>query len=130
MATPGAELDFDIVSDDVIAYSSKFQVEEVVEEEGRHFCVKRALAKLRVKADWRVPVERNAYEAAWLKDAARLAPGSAPRILAEDPGETTDLAAIHRDVMAELAAAWERYAEEVGVTPPGPRRGAAAPTTD
>ncbi len=58
----------------------------LVEEEGRRFCVKRALAKLRVKADWRAPIERNAYEAAWLKDAARLAPGSAPRILAEDPG--------------------------------------------
>jgi len=26
-------------------------------------CVKRALAKLRVDADWRAPVERNIYEA-------------------------------------------------------------------
>ena len=58
----------------------------LVEEGERRFCVKRALAKLRVKADWRVPVERNAYEAEWLNGAARLAPGSAPRILAEDPG--------------------------------------------
>ena len=49
--------------------------------------------------------------------------------LADDPGETTDLAAVNPDVMAELAAAWERHAEEVGVTPPGPRRGAGpAPT--
>jgi arylsulfatase len=49
--------------------------------------------------------------------------------LAEDPGETTDLAAVHPDVMSELAAAWERHAEEVGVTPPGPPPGAApAPT--
>jgi arylsulfatase A-like enzyme len=39
--------------------------------------------------------------------------------LAEDPGETTDLAAIHPDVMSELAAAWQRHADEVGVTPPG-----------
>src|SRR5690606_25842022 len=38
--------------------------------------------------------------------------------LAEDPGETTDLAAEYPDVMAELAAAWERYADEVGVVPP------------
>ncbi len=58
----------------------------MVEGDARRFCVKRALAKLRVKADWRAPVERNAYEAAWLKGAAALAPGSAPRILAEDPG--------------------------------------------
>jgi len=38
--------------------------------------------------------------------------------LAEDPGETTDLAAEYPDVMVELAAAWERYADEVGVVPP------------
>ena len=29
-------------------------------------CVKRALAKLKVAADWRAPVERNAYEADWI----------------------------------------------------------------
>ena len=45
--------------------------------------------------------------------------------LAEDPGETTDLAADHPEVMTELAAAWERHAEEVGFTPPGPPPGAA-----
>jgi aminoglycoside phosphotransferase (APT) family kinase protein len=48
------------------------------------FCVKQALPRLRVAADWRVPVERNAYEAAWLKAAARLVPGAAPRVIAED----------------------------------------------
>ena len=47
-------------------------------------CVKRALAKLKVAADWRAPVERNLYEAAWLRDAARLVPGSAPEILGQD----------------------------------------------
>ena len=32
-------------------------------------CIKRALAKLKVEADWQVPVERNAYEVcvAWFK---------------------------------------------------------------
>jgi aminoglycoside phosphotransferase (APT) family kinase protein len=32
-------------------------------------CVKRALAKLRVAADWRAPVERSHYEVEWLKTA-------------------------------------------------------------
>lgn len=44
--------------------------------------------------------------------------------LAKDPGETTDVAADHPDVLAELAAAYERYAEEVGVVPPARRPGA------
>ena len=47
-------------------------------------CVKRALAKLRVAQDWRVPVERNRYEAAWYETAAGIVPGSAPRVLARD----------------------------------------------
>jgi arylsulfatase len=41
--------------------------------------------------------------------------------LAEDPGETTDLAALHPDVMSELAAAWEQHAAQVGVASPPPR---------
>jgi aminoglycoside phosphotransferase (APT) family kinase protein len=48
-------------------------------------CVKQALAKLRVCQDWRAPVERNAYEAAWLETAGRIVPGAAPRVLARDP---------------------------------------------
>jgi aminoglycoside phosphotransferase (APT) family kinase protein len=47
-------------------------------------CVKRALAKLKVAADWRAPVERNAFEAAWIETANRLAPSSAPRIFGHD----------------------------------------------
>jgi len=47
-------------------------------------CVKRALAKLRVAADWRAPVERNEYEAAWIRRAAAAAPGSVPRLLGQD----------------------------------------------
>jgi aminoglycoside phosphotransferase (APT) family kinase protein len=47
-------------------------------------CVKRALPKLKVVADWRAPVERNAYEVAWMEAAGRLVPGSAPRILGHD----------------------------------------------
>jgi len=47
-------------------------------------CVKRARARLRVAQDWRAPVERNAYEAAWLEWAARIVPGAAPAVLARD----------------------------------------------
>ena len=47
-------------------------------------CVKRALAKLKVKADWFAPVERNAYEVAWMQTANAMQPGIAPTILAHD----------------------------------------------
>ncbi|NNG05800.1 MAG: phosphotransferase [Inquilinus sp.] len=50
----------------------------------RSFCVKRALPKLRVAADWRAPVERNLYEARWMRWARRAVPGSAPELLAQD----------------------------------------------
>jgi aminoglycoside phosphotransferase (APT) family kinase protein len=47
-------------------------------------CVKRALAKLRVAADWQAPVERNRYEAAWMRRANEAVPGSAPALLGQD----------------------------------------------
>ena len=47
-------------------------------------CVKRALARLKVKADWRAPVERSGYEAAWMQLAASIVPGAAPAVLFED----------------------------------------------
>jgi tRNA A-37 threonylcarbamoyl transferase component Bud32 len=43
-------------------------------------CVKRALAKLRVAADWHAPVERNIFEARWMRHAS----GFAPRLLGQD----------------------------------------------
>jgi aminoglycoside phosphotransferase (APT) family kinase protein len=49
-------------------------------------CAKRALAKLRVAADWRAPIERNQYEARWMAVAQQAAPGSAPRVLGQHPG--------------------------------------------
>jgi aminoglycoside phosphotransferase (APT) family kinase protein len=55
-----------------------------VDEDGRSFCVKQALARLKVAADWRVPVERNAYEARWLRAVAQAVPGAAPRVIGED----------------------------------------------
>jgi len=52
--------------------------------EGRSFCVKRALAKLKVAADWRAPVERNHSEAEWIRVASELVPDAVPRLIAED----------------------------------------------
>lgn len=46
---------------------------------------KQALAKLRVAGDWRAPLERTAYEAAWMRHAAAAAPGSTPRVIAATP---------------------------------------------
>ena len=46
-------------------------------------CVKRALAKLRVAADWHAPIERNVYEARWLQVANAAVPGAAPAVLGQ-----------------------------------------------
>ena len=51
---------------------------------GRSICVKRALPKLKVQADWHAPVDRNAYEWAWLNFAARAVPDNVPHPLAQD----------------------------------------------
>lgn len=51
---------------------------------GGPVCVKRALAKLRVTADWRAPVERNLYEARWMRRANAAVPGAAPALLGQD----------------------------------------------
>lgn len=55
-----------------------------VELPGRAICVKRALARLKVAADWRAPVSRNAFEWAWLRFAATVAPDAVPAPLAHD----------------------------------------------
>src|SRR5690348_18070621 len=52
-------------------------------------CVKRALAKLRVAADWQAPVERNRYEARWMRRANAAVPGAAPRLLGLDEASGT-----------------------------------------
>jgi 5-methylthioribose kinase len=51
---------------------------------GRAFCVKRALARLRVAAEWRAPVERAATEVAWFRLVAGVDPKLVPHVLAED----------------------------------------------
>ena len=48
-------------------------------------CAKRALAKLRVAADWRAPIERNRYEARWMRVANEASPECAPHVLGQHP---------------------------------------------
>ena len=48
------------------------------------FCVKRALPKLKVRDDWRAPVERNSYEVAWIEAAAAIVPDAVPKVLGRD----------------------------------------------
>jgi aminoglycoside phosphotransferase (APT) family kinase protein len=47
-------------------------------------CVKRALGKLRVSADWQAPVERNLYEARWMRVAGQAVPHATPALLGQD----------------------------------------------
>jgi aminoglycoside phosphotransferase (APT) family kinase protein len=48
-------------------------------------CAKRALPKLRVAADWRAPIERNLYEARWMRVANQALAGCAPQVLGQHP---------------------------------------------
>jgi aminoglycoside phosphotransferase (APT) family kinase protein len=50
----------------------------------RTLCVKRALPRLKVAADWRVPVERSRFEAAWMRIAASVDRGGVPELLGFD----------------------------------------------
>jgi aminoglycoside phosphotransferase (APT) family kinase protein len=52
--------------------------------DGSQYCAKRALQKLKVAADWQVPLERNHYEVAWLRRAGAIVPGAAPKVIGED----------------------------------------------
>ncbi len=47
-------------------------------------CIKRALARLKVQADWQAPVERNRWEVEWMRTVARVAPAAVPQVLGED----------------------------------------------
>lgn len=46
----------------------------------RAFCVKRALDRLKVAAEWHAPVERSLFEVRWYGIAGRVASGSAPAV--------------------------------------------------
>jgi aminoglycoside phosphotransferase (APT) family kinase protein len=51
---------------------------------GAIVCIKRALPKLKVEADWHAPIERNGYEAEWMRVAGSVVPAAVPAILGED----------------------------------------------
>jgi len=50
----------------------------------RVFCVKRALAQLKVAAEWKAPVGRNATEWAYMEVVTRISPRAVPRLIAQD----------------------------------------------
>ena len=80
-------------------------------------CAKRALARLRVAADWQAPITRNRYEARWYEVAAAAVPGSAPAVLGQHkalgvlamswlpPGEHRLWKELLRDGQADAAVA-------------------------
>ncbi len=53
----------------------------------RTFCVKRALPKLKVAADWQAPVDRNRFEVAWYRIAHGIVPEAVPEILYHDESQ-------------------------------------------
>ncbi len=66
-----------------------------VEALGVVVCVKRALAKLRVAADWRAPVERSHFEVEWLKVAGELVGDRVPHVLFEDRAQNVFVMAFY-----------------------------------
>jgi fructosamine-3-kinase len=59
---------------------------------GGPICIKRALPKLRVSAEWRAPVRRNLFEARWMRIASQAVPHATPTLLGQD--EATGLLAM------------------------------------
>ena len=55
-----------------------------VDLESGPICIKRALPKLKVQADWKAPVERNQYEIEWMRVVAGIDPQTVPKMLGED----------------------------------------------
>ena len=55
-----------------------------IDQANGSICIKRALPKLRVEADWQAPVERNIYEARWMRVAGQAVAGATPTLLGQD----------------------------------------------
>jgi len=55
-----------------------------VDTGARTLCIKRALPRLKVAQEWNAPVERNAYEWAWLEFAFERFPDNVPQPIASD----------------------------------------------
>jgi aminoglycoside phosphotransferase (APT) family kinase protein len=47
-------------------------------------CVKRALERLKVAAEWKAPLERNGAEVNWMRTVAGILPEAVPKILGHD----------------------------------------------
>src|SRR5258708_32375340 len=56
-----------------------------VDLESGPICIKRALPKLKVQANWQAPVERNQYEIEWMRVAAAIVPLAGAKMLGEGP---------------------------------------------
>ena len=54
---------------------------------GGPVCVKRALARLKVAADWQAPIERSAYEVAWIQTVERIDARAVPKLLAHSAAD-------------------------------------------
>ncbi|NJN52066.1 MAG: aminoglycoside phosphotransferase family protein [Gammaproteobacteria bacterium] len=55
-----------------------------IEGPAHTYCVKRALPRLKVAADWHAPISRNAEEVRWLRFAATVAKDQVPTVIAAD----------------------------------------------
>lgn len=73
----GAPVSVTPLSGGVASDIAKVTVGQAGTSDQNTYCVKFALAKLRVKADWFAPVTRNKAEYQWLKTAAQIAPDTA-----------------------------------------------------
>jgi len=56
----------------------------LIEFGGERYCVKQALAQLKVEAEWRAPIARNHSEAEWLRTVRGIVGEAAPEVLYED----------------------------------------------
>ena len=59
----------------------------LVQTTSARYCVKFALARLKVAQDWRAPVHRNAAEYRWLLAAAQVVSASVPRLFGQSDRE-------------------------------------------
>jgi 5-methylthioribose kinase len=78
LATPGGDVRFARLTGGVASDIWR------VDADGRRFCVKRALAKLKVAEDWRAPVERSRHEYNWIRTARQVVASAAPEPLGYD----------------------------------------------
>jgi aminoglycoside phosphotransferase (APT) family kinase protein len=53
----------------------------LIETHDERICIKRALPALRVAAEWQAPIERSAYEYAWMSHVQAILPRAVPRLL-------------------------------------------------